>query len=122
MTLLALISCQHGHKLMNLKTVAMVLFSCCLCLFGCTGRNDNFINKSYTFDDVKKCVHEGSKKEDIVLHFGEPEYRRACNDGTEFWEYSIYPTQRRKGSGFGGFVVRLKNGKVVHLDPILTDY
>ena len=78
------------------------------------------MDRSYTFEDVNKCIHVGSPKEDVLFHFGKPNNEWKHDDGSVVLVYSPYRDLRKKVAGFGGFTVGLKDGKVVRLDPILT--
>lgn len=98
----------------------MALFTCGI-TSGCRRSEGNFVDRAYTFADVENCIHVGSTKEDLVSNFGKPSHESIYDNGT-VWGYPIYPGLRKKGSGFGGFTVLLRDGKVVELAPILTDY
>jgi hypothetical protein len=93
----------------------------CAIGYGCRRSSETFVNRPYTFEDVNNYIHVGSPKEDVIFRFGKPNNEWKHADGNVVWVYSIYPDLRKKGAGFGGFTVGLKDGKVVRLDPILSD-
>jgi len=99
------------------------LYSYFACVFllsaGCKKREETFINRWYTYEDVQRYVQIGTSKEVVLARFGKPGWENVFSEGEVYWAYSIEHELVPKQAETAGFTLVLREEKVIRMDPIL---